>query len=169
MEWRRLHPPPRSAKAIATVSSLAAVTAIVLIYASLLGFGQMPFAVAMYAAVGAILLGAWAWRRWSYGVFIGDGAIRITFVSGTMLIALSEVVAVDVRRSTQARRSGTAASSLWIILTDGIAMEAPVLRGRPHGGNYVPERPAGLYLSEPVFDAVVAELTAELGRHRRSG
>src|SRR5262245_58686092 len=64
MDWRRLHRPPRGATSVTIISAVAAVVAIVLIYASLLGFGQVPFTVAMYIAVVAILLAVWtSWRR----------------------------------------------------------------------------------------------------------
>jgi hypothetical protein len=162
MEWRRVHRPLRGAKVAMIASTLAIVTAIVLIYVSLLGASETAFTVAMYTALAAIVLGMWAWRRWSYGVFVGAGGIRITYVSGTMYFALSEIAGVDVRTTTRAGSAAVAASSLWIVTTDGTAVESPVVRGRARVGQYAIDRPARLHLSEPVFDAVVLELEAEL-------
>jgi hypothetical protein len=154
VEWRRVHRPLRGTQAVATLSALAITTAIALIYAFLFGAGQPVFTLAMYLAVAAILLGVWAWNRWSYGVFVGTGGIRITCGSGTLLFARPTVAGVAVRRST-----ARALNSLWVLTVDGTAVETPVVRGRPRG-----ERPAALYFAEPEFDAVVSELRAAL-RH----
>jgi hypothetical protein len=166
MEWRRVHRPLRGAKVIAVATTLAIMTAIALMYAFLFGVGDTAFTVAMYTAIGAILLGMWAWRRWSYGVFVSPYGIRITYVSNTMLFALSDVAEVAVRRSTRANPAGRAASSLWIVTTDGTAVESPVVRGKARAGQYAIDRPPRLHLPEPVFDAVVADLRAALRRHR---
>lgn len=142
---------------IAAASMLAMITATVLLYAWLLGFGEGAFAAAMYTAVAAILLGVWAWRRWSYGVFLDAGSVRITYVSGTVLFPLGDIVRLDVRP----HRTGPLpqpANCLWIVTHDGMAVATPLVRGRPRLGAYLDERPAGLYLHEPEFDAVVAEI-----------
>ena len=103
MQWRRVHRPLRGAKVIMVAGMSAIIAAVVLIYVSLLGSSDTAFAMAMYTAVGGIVLGMWAWRRWSYGVFVGAAGIRITFVSGTMLFALGDIARVDVRRTRRSR------------------------------------------------------------------
>jgi len=165
MEWRRVSRPLRGVTAIATVSALAIITAIILIYAWLLGLSETAFTVAMYIAVGAIFTSVWAWRRWSYGVFLDAASIKITYGSGTEFFALRDVAGFEVRPSMTSRRRWPC---LWIVARDGIAVQTPVVRGRPRRGLSVSERLAGLYLREPVFDAVVVELTDEIRRGGRS-
>lgn len=159
MEWRRIHRALGGVDAIAVLSLLAIFTATVLVYAWLLGFGEGAFTVAMYTAVGSILLGVWASRRWSYGVFVDDDRMRITDSSGTLLFTLGDIAGVDVRPRVH---KGEPARCLWVLTRDGVAVETPVVRGRRGFGAYIDERRPGLYLRESVFDAVVDELAHEL-------
>src|SRR5215217_7188248 len=167
MGWRRLHRPLRGAKAITIVSTLTFVSAIVLIYAFLFGAGDAAFTVAMYAAIGAILLSVWAWRRWSYGVFVGARGIRITYASGTMFFAGRDITGIQARHSAEPGPAARPSTALWIETTDGTAVQTPVVRGCPRIGRYSLDRPARLYLSEPVFDAMVIELNAEFWPRQR--
>lgn len=152
MDWRRVHRPLRGTQAVAVLSAIVITTAIALIYAFLFGAGEPVFTAAMYLAVAAILLGVWAWSRWSYGVFVGPRGIRVTCGSGTLLFARPTVAAVAVRRSTT-----RPVKCLWILTIDGTAVETPAVRGRKRG-----DGPAGLYFSESAFDAMVAELRSDL-------
>jgi hypothetical protein len=121
--------PLRGVTTIATISVLAIISATGLIYVSLLGFSQTAFTLATYTAVGATLMSVWAWRRWSYGVFLDEGSIKITDSSGTLLIALHDIVRIDVPPSIQIGRHDAPAKCLWIVTRDGAAMETPVVRG----------------------------------------
>lgn len=164
MEWRRVHQEVAGVTAIATASVVAMIVANLLIYAWLLGISQTAFAMAMYTAVAGIVLSVWAFRRWSYGVFVGRGGIRITDVSGSMQFTMRDIAAIDVRPSVRSARGREPA--LWIITRDGIAVRTPVVRGRPHLSAYAEEHQAGIHLREPVFDGVVVKLTQAVARAR---
>jgi hypothetical protein len=148
--WRRVHGPLGGAFTVTTLAMLAILAAIVLIYVSLIGDSDTAFAAAIYTALGSIILVMWAMSAWSHGVFAGDGGIKITYGLSTLIFAWPDIAGIDVR-----------SSRLWIRTTAGTAVETPVVRGRFRLARVPPGR---LYLAEPVFDAVLAELAAELRR-----
>jgi hypothetical protein len=136
-------------------------------------FHEVEWIVPILAGVLTAALMAWVISKQFHGVFVGDGGVKIVSPAGTETFAWQRIDRFEARTARREIELAGKWQTLWIITTSGRALETDVVRGlyatrfSPMYRRMAPG-PLGLYLFESDFDAVLADLTAELKARRNA-
>jgi hypothetical protein len=174
--WRRLHRVPGYYRALFAGIGFLVCMAIALAVIGALrhDFRPVPFTLTV---LGAFALSLYAIRRYTTGVFVSDRGFRIRQAFQTDKYNWSDIAALEVRQSEDTPLVTLGWRSLWVVSTDGAAVETNLVRGEYYVAEaelraqwtnrlQVRQPPApGLYLPNPMFDSVVSQLRTDFAQH----